>query len=166
MNSENTNIVCKFFVKGNCKDGNNCKYLHDKNVCRYFFLNGKCRDGDKCNFKHVKNENNHKRHKKKKNTESFEPSHKPPDMRIIVENGGNIYPRKHRSNDVIIINNLFQDQNHNNNIYHNLLKEIKESDIDNDKLWKLWHGDTHLIVDDKLGWKSKCPTFNMVISRN
>ena len=48
-------------------------------MCRYFFLNGKCRDGDKCNFKHVKNENNHKRHNKK-NTESFEPSHKPPDM--------------------------------------------------------------------------------------
>ena len=30
-------------------------------------------------------------------------------------------------------------------------------------MWKLWHGDTHLIVDDKKGWKKSCPTFKYVI---
>ena len=30
---------------------------------------------------------------------------------------------------------------------------------------KLWHGDTHLIADDHTNWKSKCPTFNMVIAK-
>ena len=30
---------------------------------------------------------------------------------------------------------------------------------------KMWHGDSHLIVDDKLDWKEKCPTFNMVIEK-
>ncbi len=28
--------VCKFFLKGNCKKGENCKYLHSFNPCKYF----------------------------------------------------------------------------------------------------------------------------------
>ena len=36
--------------------------------------------------------------------------------------------------------------------------------IDIDKLWKEWHGDTHLIADDNLKWKEMCPTFNMIIN--
>ena len=32
-------------------------------------------------------------------------------------------------------------------------------------LWKLWHGDTHMIADDHTPWKSKCPTFNMIINK-
>lgn len=31
-------------------------------------------------------------------------------------------------------------------------------------MWKLWHGDSHLIADDKLNWKKKCPTFDKVIN--
>ena len=49
-------------------------------------------------------------------------------------------------------------------IYNKLLEEIKltgEKDI-----WKLWHGDNHMIADDRRhGWKQKCPTFNMVIEK-
>lgn len=30
-------------------------------------------------------------------------------------------------------------------------------------MWKLWHGDNHLIADDKITWKKDCPTFNMII---
>jgi alkylated DNA repair dioxygenase AlkB len=29
----------------------------------------------------------------------------------------------------------------------------------------LWHGDSHLIADDHLNWKNKCPTFNHIIKR-
>ena len=37
----------------------------------------------------------------------------------------------------------------------NTLDEINNSGINKDKLWKLWHGDSHLIADDKLEWKKK-----------
>jgi hypothetical protein len=156
---------CKFFIKGNCRDGDNCKFVHDKTICRHFYLKGKCRDGDNCRFKHIAGDTDLRPKKnRKKNTESFEPSHKPPDMRVIVENGGEKYPRKHRTNDIIVVNNLFCDKD-DLTIYNKLLKEIKDSGLDNDKLWKLWHGDTHLIVDDKMNWKQSCPTFKWVIEK-
>ena len=28
--------VCRFFLKGNCKKGENCKYFHSFNPCKYF----------------------------------------------------------------------------------------------------------------------------------
>ena len=34
------------------------------------------------------------------------------------------------------------------------------------QVWKLWHGDTHFIADDKRGnWKKSCPLFNNIINR-
>ena len=100
-----------------------------------------------------------------KNTESFEPSFKPPDMRVITEFANTEkYPRTHKGNDVIMVRGLFGDEK-SKDIYNKLLQEIKETGIDNSALWKLWHGDTHLIVDDKQKWKSKCPTFNMVLNK-
>ena len=119
-------------------------------ICK-FYLKGKCTRGDKCRFKH---ERPRKKNNLliKKNTESFEPSHKPPDMRVIVEHGGSKYPRKHKTNDIIIVNGLFC-QSDDLDIYNRLLDEIKNSGIDKDSLWKLRHGDTHLIVDDKKKWK-------------
>lgn len=50
-------------------------------------------------------------------------------------------------------------------MYNNLLSEINNSGICEDELWKLWHGDTHLIADDKKCWKEKCPLFSMVIEK-
>ena len=44
------------------------------------------------------------RRKHIKNTESFE-QHVPPDMHVIVENGGDKYPRVHRTK-YIVVNNL------------------------------------------------------------
>ena len=50
-------------------------------------------------------------------------------------------------------------------IYNKLLVEIKNSGVDLNNLLKLWHGDTHLIADDKLRWKSNCPTFNIILEK-
>ena len=106
--------LCKFFMNGYCKKGDNCDFIHDKNFSR------------EENYKH-RNEN--KRHRRPKNTETFEPSHKPPDMRVIVENGGDKYPREYRSNDIIVVNNLFCNQD-DMTIYEKLLGEIKDTKID------------------------------------
>ncbi len=101
----------------------------------------------------------------KKNTESFEPDHSPPDLRVYVENGKKeIYPRNYDERDVVLINNMFDDFTENE-IYDKLLEEIKTTGSE-DEVWKLWHGDTHYIADDRRpGWKEKCPTFCMVVDR-
>ena len=83
-------------------------------------------------------------------------------MRIIIGREGkhtNISTR-----DVILKEDLFCDSN-NYDIYNNLLDEIKKSNLDKSKLWKLWHGDTHLIADDNMNWKEDCPTFNYIIDK-
>ena len=74
------------------------------------------------------------------------------------------YTYKLFSNEVIIVNNLFCREN-DLTIYNKLLQEIKDSGLEQEKLWKLWHGDTHLIVDDKKVWKDYCPTFNMIVNK-
>ena len=105
-----------------------------------------------------------KKKRRKKNTETFDPSHKPADMRVISYNASkkSKYTRTFHNNEVVIVNGLFCDED-DSNIYDKLLDEIKESGIHPDDLWKLWHGDTHLIVDDKKDWKKHCPTFKLVI---
>lgn len=108
--------------------------------------------------RHVRNKN------RKKNTETFEPSYDPSDMRVVVKSGKEKhYSKQYKSNDVIIITDLFQ--GNSNNIYQNLLQEIKNTGIDENNLWKLWHGDTHIIADDKKNWKQNCPTFNEIINK-
>ena len=110
-----------------------------------------------------KNKNINNRNKKKfKNTESFEPSFKPPDMRVVIGNSSDLQLNKTlQGNDVMIVPNLFNDEN----IYDNLLKEIEESGVDLNELWKVWHGDSHLIADDHIDWKTKCPQFNNIINK-
>ena len=34
-----------------------------------------------------------------------------------------------------------------------------------EQLWKLWHGDSHVIADDKRNWKQLCPTFTYVVDK-
>jgi hypothetical protein len=48
-----------------------------------------------------------------------------------------------------------------------LLQEIRRSGVNENDLFKLWHGDSHLIADDhtKIDWKKKCPLFMKVIDR-
>ena len=152
--------LCKFFIKGNCKHGENCKFLHDDK--KKDIINDK---NNNLKNNNSKIPNNKKKIKHPKNTESFEPSHQLPEMRVIcAEPGITKYNREYLTRDVVIVSDLFGKHN-DLSIYNNLLDEIKNSGINQDNLWKLWHGDTHLIADDHLDWKKSCPTFNMVIEK-
>jgi hypothetical protein len=44
--------ICTFFVKGNCRNVNECKFIHNKNICRFHFLGGYCKRGNTCLFSH------------------------------------------------------------------------------------------------------------------
>ena len=155
--------ICKFFMQGNCKK-DNCKFLHDPQICKDKYFKGHCED-KKCKLRHKFNLGKKKGSKKKKNTQNFNPSHQAPEMRIIcAEPGIEKYNRDYQVNDVVMVSDLFG-KHDDLSIYNNLLKEIAASGIDSEKLWKLWHGDTHLIADDNLAWKEHCPTFKMVIEK-
>lgn len=69
------------------------------------------------------------------------------------------------SRDVLVVHDLFGCADDDFNIYDSLLREIKDSGVDEDKLWQSWHGDSHMIADDKKGWKKSCPTFHMVLDK-
>ena len=106
--------------------------------------------------------NRNRNRNRKKNTRSFKPDHRPPDMRILTADGQlQKYPYQYTERDVLVINNMFNDKT----IYNKLLEEIKLTGEEKD-IWKLWHGDNHMIADDRRhGWKEKCPTFNMIIEK-
>ena len=120
-------------------------------------------DGNKlkCESNENKKNNSKKSSKKrrnrliKKNTESFEPDHTPPDLRLYVEDGKKeIYPRHYDERDVVLINNMFSEFKPNE-IYDKLLQEIRTTGSE-EEIWKLWHGDSHYIADDRRpGWKEK-----------
>lgn len=112
--------------------------------------------------------------RKKKNTESFKPSHIPADMRVLVEVAkgshasevakGNTCKLKLKTQDVLVVPNLFCDED-DYSIYDSLLKEMEECSVENERLWKLWHGDTHLIADDHQNFKEEIPTFMKIIDK-
>jgi hypothetical protein len=105
-----------------------------------------------------------KNRRRVKNTECFNPMVDPVDLRIVYDLGKDILSIKVTSRDVVLVPNLFSDFPVGD-IYNRLVSEINECGIPENQLLKLWHGDTHLIADDHLKWKSKSPTFNMVIER-
>lgn len=101
----------------------------------------------------------------KRNTETFKPSHKPSDMRILAAYAGwKRYAREMTSRDVLVVHDLFCSPD-DLTIYNKLLNEIKQSGIEETDLWQLWHGDSHVIADDKKRWKDSCPTFHMVLDK-
>lgn len=159
MNNNLSIKICKFYVKGKCTQ-ENCKFVHKDNICRNYFLQAKCKHGDKCKFDH-----SYKIRKHPKNTTDFKPNHKRCSMNIEIADGNQEkYNKDIYKNDVIIVKNMMQ-QEENNMYYNQLLKEIEACGIPEDELMKLWHGDTHLIADDKLDWKEKVPTFEKIIKR-
>lgn len=181
-----------------------CKYIHDPSICFHHWKFDKCKYDSECKKKHVNytskydknkvkkklmsekkndihdsNNTNNKTLVKKynnKNTETFLPMIQPVDMILSLDLGS--YKDKLSvsltDRSVILVPNLFNDYSQNI-IYNKLVDEINTCGIPQEELFKLWHGDTHLIADDKLklkdsvnkfiSWKEKVPTFNMVIQR-
>jgi hypothetical protein len=112
-----------------------------------------------------------KTQKKKKNTEVFEPTTKPVDLRITYDLGSkdDAFSTALTSRDVVLVPNLFSDFK-KGELYGKLVQELEECGIPRDRLLKMWHGNdkidgTHLIVDDRSSWKSKCPTFDLITDR-
>ncbi len=110
-----------------------------------------------------------------RNTESFQPDHRPADMRIQVEwaRADNHTALRFQSRDVVVVQGLFGPEE-DRTIYNRLMEETRACGIDPERLFKLWHGDTHMIADDRargeedgqrFDFKSRCPTFGMVIDR-
>lgn len=97
-----------------------------------------------------------------RNTTDFNPSHHPPDMRIVYQHGGPKFERPVTVRDVILVSGLFDNSDH---IYQQLSDEISQSGLSQEQLWKSWHGDTHFIADDHLGWKNSCPTFQKILAK-
>lgn len=147
-----------------------CEFEHVDKVCIHYWKYNECKFNDDCKFIHIVNPKPKKKKGKKKrvkNTETFVPINKDDvDMRIIIHDvyGNNNFNEKLQTKDVIFINNLFYDYKPME-IYNALMSEMDTCGIHKDQLYKLWHGDTHLIADDKLSWKKQCPTFNMIIER-
>jgi hypothetical protein len=157
-----SNKICKHYVKGTCNK-NDCTFTHIDNICQYHFF-GKCKNNN-CSKNHDHKLITSGQKLIKKNTESFEPYYDDTDMRVnvsIYSLQNPKYDNTYSPNDVVLVPNLFTDID---NIYEKLLDEMQKTGINDEKLWKLWHGNSHMIADDHLNWKNKCPTFMLVIDR-
>eukprot|EP01060_Flectonema_neradi_P034018 TRINITY_DN5845_c0_g2_i1.p1 TRINITY_DN5845_c0_g2~~TRINITY_DN5845_c0_g2_i1.p1 ORF type:complete len:298 (+),score=62.47 TRINITY_DN5845_c0_g2_i1:34-894(+) len=165
--------LCRFYSEtGKCKKGNECDYAHDDGTTNggHNHQNGRGRGGGGGGSSgrggRAGGRSNNKSRRPAKNTESFEPSHAAPDMRIIVataKGGKKKYNREYVGNDVILVPDLWDEDDMS--IYDTLLSEMESCGVKESNLWKSWHGDSHLIADDKSGWKKNCPTFNGVITK-
>ena len=174
-----------------------CKYIHDPSICFHHWKFDKCKYESECKKNHVDYNSKYYKNKVKKkliaeghgglikkanhthvkNTESFYPMTRPVDMILSLDLGTNKDKLSVSLSDrnVLLVPNLFHDYAPNV-IYNQLVNEISTCGIPEEELFKLWHGDSHLIADDKLkiknsetdklmSWKEKVPTFNMVIQR-
>lgn len=99
----------------------------------------------------------------KKNTETFRPCHNPTEMRILYAAPGlSSYPRPIQTRDVLLIPDMFCTPT-DLSIYNKLHSELSESGLTEHQIWASWHGDSHLIANDKVQWKQYCPTFHHVL---
>lgn len=51
-------LVCKHWLRGLCKKGSHCEFLHEYNLrkmpeCNFFMRNGYCSNGDECLYLHI-----------------------------------------------------------------------------------------------------------------
>lgn len=144
--------ICKYFLKGTCRFGAECKFSHDVRI--------------------EPRRRHHQTRRRGKNTESFEPSTRPADMRVLMEVGYGARQTRLQlqTQDVGVVSGLFchpEDMS----IYVNLLREMETCGIAPDRLWKPWHGGTHLIADDRVRneggyfYRDACLTFQNIIRR-
>ena len=86
-------------------------------------------------------------------------------MRLLFAHPGrSTYNRPCTTRDTIVVADLFGDPA-DLTIYNNLRRELATAGVPEEQLWQSWHGDSHVIADDKRRWKDQCPTFNMVVDR-
>lgn len=140
--------VCKFYLKNSCSR-DNCKFLHSKQNNKQIDANNK--------------------QYKKKNTVCFNPMIRPVDLRIVHDFNYEQLQTKLTNRDLLLVPNLFSDFI-KFELYDKLVQEITDFKEQSPKLLKLWHGNdkidgTHLIADDKLGWKEHSNTFNSILDR-
>ncbi|XP_072182143.1 uncharacterized protein [Diadema setosum] len=45
--------LCKFYVSGYCNKGDSCLYMHEEFPCKYFHTGAECFQADKCRFSHA-----------------------------------------------------------------------------------------------------------------
>ena len=101
---------------------------------------------------------------KPRNTETFKPSHEPTELRVMFSSGVPKYPRPIQTRDVIFVPDIFCSAN-DHSIYSSLLSELEHSGLTQHQIWSSWHGDSHLIANDRTEWSKHCPTFHMVLSK-
>jgi len=169
--------ICRDFSRGTCRYGSNCKFRHEdlplsteetkrnNDPLEHFIAATQSSPAEKKTSHHPPQKQQRPK-LKKVNTETFDPSHSPPDMRLLVEPAKPFgsFSQPISSRDVIIVPGLFCDST-DNHIYDQLMKEMKECGIKEDRLWKMWHGDNHLIADDHQNYKERVPTFMAVIQK-
>lgn len=194
-------IVCSHFLRGACRFGDRCRNVHPADgvskESRPPILGGAPKQEQRKKGKHQGRPRDKSKYLPKndtqavssskpagrirggvrmgRNTESFQPDHRPADMRILTEwaRADNHTALKFQSRDVVIVQGLFGPEE-DRTIYNRLMEETRACGIEPERLFKLWHGDTHMIADDRargeedgqrFDFKSRCPTFQLVIDR-
>lgn len=154
---------CKFFLKGNCKHGDNCKFSHSTNSDYAIVTSNQSQPGN------IVNIGRNSKKKKPKNTVHFEPITKPVNLRLSLSLSKDKLSTDIYNRDVLLAPCIFNDFAPYE-IHDRLVNEIQSCDIDPERLLKLWHGNdvipgTHYIANDRTNWKKQCPTFEMVINK-
>ena len=163
--------ICRHFLKGRCRFGDQCRYLHEQkndNPLEAFIQNAASRDNRRPNNK---KDRNHRDKLIKRNTESYVKEYLEPDLRVLVEIAKESRTRLYiTERDVVVIPEFLCSET-DMSLYYQLVDEVNQCGIPHVDLWKLWHGDSHLIADDKVmdkdgdHYKDKCPIFQSVIKR-
>ena len=116
--------LCKFFPEGRCRRGENCSFIHSSNVTTTANFtvkslkmdnhqktdeNNNTAERDAIDYisdklskvVHLRHKPQHRKQLRKVNTESFEPSYAPPDMRVVIAAPNLFDPRYYHSTQPI-----------------------------------------------------------------
>lgn len=158
----------------------NCRFIHDPKLCDRFFNFGTCKFHVHCRKHHYVTDNrmgqtqNRVQIEKKgniiengtqngvQNKERRGDDLYLYDMRLVLDTGSDKLSKKITERDVVLVPNLFKDFAPND-LRDQVLYEVENCGISKKDLFKLWHSDSHHLVDDKLPWKEKVPTFGKII---